>query len=199
MGAVDAFDYENFDRIVFNITIDPGSAVDVTLYPQFELGGTATPYEPYHGAEYTITPTSNPYTIPNDIRQVEGLNVVSVSEGDISVTGVQKNAAIKRIWDDMSMDLLFDGVTSADSPAVVDLANYKFVEIHHIMTVNEKTYPVNIRLSLDSYLSSASTIITPMHGSSINTFHTEEGTVSSVYAISAASSNMSNTKIYGIK
>ena len=72
---------------------------NVTIYPQLELGDTTTPYEPYHGAEYTITPTSNPYVIPNDIRQVDGLNVVSVSEGEISVTGARKNAAVKKIWD----------------------------------------------------------------------------------------------------
>lgn len=102
---------------------------NVTIYPQLELGDTTTPYEPYHGAEYTITPTSNPYVIPNDIRQVDGLNVVSVSEGEISVTGVQKNAAVKKIWDKMGMDLLFDGVTSADNPAVIDLANYNMIRI----------------------------------------------------------------------
>lgn len=182
------------------IQINKGNTEDnVTIYPQLELGDSATPYEPYHGSTTTITPDTNPYVLSNDIRQQDGLNVVSVSEGELSVVGVQKNAAIKRIWDDMSMDLLFDGVTSADAPAVVDLANYKFVEIHHIMTTSGKTYPTNIRLSLDSYLSSASTIITPIHGSSINTTHTEEGTVSSLYAISAAGSNMNNTKIYGIK
>ena len=76
---------------------------------QLELGDTATEYEPpitgreltvnVNGTEYTITPDSNPYTVPNDIRQQDGLNVVSVSEGEISVTGVRKNAAIKKIWD----------------------------------------------------------------------------------------------------
>lgn len=167
--------------------------------PQLETGSVATEYEPYNGADYTITPDSNPYIIPNDIRQQDGLNNISISEGELSVVGVQKNAAVKRIWDNMGMDLLFDGVTSADNPAVVDLANYKFIEIHHIMIANEKAYPSNIRLSLDNYLSSTSTIITQIHGSSINTIHTEEGMVSSLYAISAAGSNMNNTKIYGIK
>lgn len=176
---------------------------------QLEYGDTATAYEPpitgreltvnVNGTDYTIAPHTNPYTIPDDIRQQDGLNVVTVSEGELSVVGVRENASIKKIWDNMGMDLLFDGVTSADNPAVVDLANYKFVEIHHIMIANEQTYPSNIRLSLDNYLSSASTITTPIHGSSIRTTHTEEGTVSSLYAISAAGSNMNNTKIYGIK
>lgn len=103
------------------------SAKNVEL--QLEYGDTATDYEPYSGATYTITPDSNPYTVPNDIRQQDGLNNISVSEGEISVTGVRKNAAIKRIWDDMGMDLLFDGVTSADNPAVIDLANYNMIRI----------------------------------------------------------------------
>ena len=76
---------------------------------QLELGDTATEYEPpitgrdltvnVNGTEYTITPDSNPYVIPNDIRQQDGLNNISVSEGEISVTGVRKNAAVKKIWD----------------------------------------------------------------------------------------------------
>ena len=73
------------------------SAKNVEL--QLEYGDTATDYEPYHSSITTISPTSNPYTIPDSIGQQEGLNVVSVSEGEISVIGVQKNAAIKRIWD----------------------------------------------------------------------------------------------------
>lgn len=84
-----------------------GDAVEPIV--QLELGDTATAYEPpitgreltvnVNGTDYTITPDSNPYVIPNDIRQQEGLNVVSVSEGKISVTGVRKNAAAKKIWD----------------------------------------------------------------------------------------------------
>ena len=198
--ATFSIDNDKYIRIyVYSSGAYNSQTFDDVLYPQLEIGTAATEYEPYHGSATTITPTSNPYTIPNDIRQQEGLNNISVSEGEISVVGVRKNAALKKIWDETGMDLLFDGVTSANNPAVVDLANYKFVEICHTMTANEKTYPTNIRLSLDNYLSSASTITTPISNSTINTIHTEEGTVSSLYAISAAGSNMNNTKIYGIK
>ena len=69
---------------------------------QLELGDTATAYEPYHGSTTTITPDSNPYVIPNDIRQQDGLNTISVSEGEISVVGVRKNAALKRVWKEMN-------------------------------------------------------------------------------------------------
>ena len=83
----------------------------VVFRPQIELGDTATEYEPpitgreltvnVNGTDYTITPDSNPYTVPNDIRQLDGLNNISVSAGTLSVTGVRKNAAIKRIWDEI--------------------------------------------------------------------------------------------------
>lgn len=96
---------------------------------QLELGDTATAYEPYHGSTTTITPDSNPYTVPNDIRQQEGLNVVSVSEGELSVTGVRKNAAVKKIWDDMGMDLLFDGVTDENNPALIDIKDYSIIVV----------------------------------------------------------------------
>ena len=86
----------------FGIQINKGNIADnVTIYPQLEIGSTATPYEPYHGSVTTITPDSNPFIIPNDIRQQDGLNVVSVSEGKISVTGVRKNAASKKLWDEI--------------------------------------------------------------------------------------------------
>ena len=82
------------------IAIIAGTTVNNLVFrPQLELGSTATEYESYHGSTTTITPDSNPYTVPNDIRQLDGLNNISVSAGTLSVTGVRKNAAIKRIWD----------------------------------------------------------------------------------------------------
>ena len=84
---------------IYGLKSSIGQDANFTVYPQLELGDTATPYEPYHGAEYTITPDCNPYTVPNDIRQQDGLNNISVSAGTLSVTGVRKNAAIKRIWE----------------------------------------------------------------------------------------------------
>ena len=102
------------------------SAKNVEL--QLELGSTPTAYEPYHGAKHTITPTSNPYVIPNDIRQVDGLNNISVSEGEISVTGVRKNAAVKKIWDEIGMDLLFDGTVTTGTNCITDNVNgYNFL------------------------------------------------------------------------
>ncbi|MCI7768404.1 MAG: hypothetical protein MSJ26_10575 [Oscillospiraceae bacterium] len=100
IGEITQEDVEN-DRYLFVwVRIAAGYTCDnLIIYPQLEIGSTATPYEPYHGAEYTINPDSNPYVIPNGIRQQDGLNVVSVSAGELSVSGVRKNAAVKKIWD----------------------------------------------------------------------------------------------------
>ena len=85
------------------IAIIAGTTVNNLVFrPQLELGDTATAYEPYHGSTTAITPDSNPYVIPNDIRQQDGLNTISVSEGEISVVGVRKNAALKRVWKEMN-------------------------------------------------------------------------------------------------
>lgn len=111
-GSGATFTIDEPTAIVVRIYILTGKTADnVTFYPQLELGNTATAYEPpitgreltvnVNGTDYTITPDSNPYTVPNDIRQQDGLNVVSVSEGEISVTGVRKNAAVKKIWDEI--------------------------------------------------------------------------------------------------
>lgn len=83
-------------RIYKGITVE-----NLVFRPQLEIGTVATAYEPYHGSTNTIKPDSNPYVITNDIRQQDGLNVVSVSEGELSVMGVRKNAALKRIWDEI--------------------------------------------------------------------------------------------------
>lgn len=125
------------DYITFVLWVNKDVAISATnVQIQIELGDTATDYEPYHGASYTITPDSNPYTIPNDIRQQDGVNVVSVSAGELSVTGIRKNAAIKSIWDNMGMDLLFDGLAIGSSPAVgIDFSGYsKFVVSNYLNT-----------------------------------------------------------------
>lgn len=87
-------------RCTPSILIKKGQTVSNLIFrPQLELGGAATDYEMPSGTSYTITPDINPYVIPNDIRQQDGLNNISVSAGTLSVTGVRKNAAIKRIWE----------------------------------------------------------------------------------------------------
>lgn len=93
---------QNCKYIRWRYLFDNGASIDMLTNIQLELGDTATAYEPYHGSTTTITPDSNPYTVPNDIRQVDGLNTIIVSEGEISVVGVRKNAALKRVWKEMN-------------------------------------------------------------------------------------------------
>ena len=93
---------QNCKYIRWRYLFDNGASIDMLTNIQLELGDTATEYEPYHGSTTTITPDSNPYTIPNDIRQVDGLNNISVSAGTLSVIGVRKNAALKRVWKEMN-------------------------------------------------------------------------------------------------
>lgn len=67
---------------------------------QIEIGRSATKFEAYRDmVSYSITPDSNPYTIPNDIRQQDSLNNISVSAGELSVVGVKENLALKKVWD----------------------------------------------------------------------------------------------------
>lgn len=100
-GDGGTFSIENdINDFTFSLRINSGVTVDNLVFrPQLEIGSTPTAYEPSHGSTTTITPDTNPYTIPNDIRQQKGYNVISVSEGELSVTGVRKNAAVKKIWD----------------------------------------------------------------------------------------------------
>ena len=90
---------KNCKYIRWRYFFDNAASIDMLSEIQLELCDTATDYEPYSGATYTINPDGNPYAIPNDIRQLDGLNNISVSAGTLSVTGVWKNAAIKRIWE----------------------------------------------------------------------------------------------------
>ena len=72
---------------------------NVIIKPQLERGNMATVYEPYHGSTVTVTPDCVPYTVPNDIRQQEGTNNISVSDGTVNVIGVKHNTALKMAWD----------------------------------------------------------------------------------------------------
>ena len=93
---------QNCKYIRWRYCFDSAASIDMLTNIQLELGDTATEYEPYHGSTTTITPDSNPYTVPNDIRQQDGLNNISVSAGTLSVIGVRKNAALKRVWKEMN-------------------------------------------------------------------------------------------------
>ena len=104
------------DDYYVHIAIAAGTVCDnAVIKPQLERGAVATEYEPYSGSTITITPDSNPYTVPNDIRQQDGINNVSVSAGEVSVTGVKRNADVKKIWDNKAdlSDIQIDTVSDA--------------------------------------------------------------------------------------
>lgn len=105
------------------IRIRSGQTISNLIFrPQLELGDTATEFEPYHGAEYTITPDSNPYTVPIDIIQQDGLNVLSIADDSnptISVSGNKASEQLGTIFRtlDNKPVLLFDGTIPTSSSA----------------------------------------------------------------------------------
>ena len=122
-----SFTAKNGDYLVGSLWIKSGSVVNAeNVEIQLELGSTPTAYEPpitgreltlnINGTEIAVTPDSNPYTVPDDIRQQDGLNVVTASAGTLEVVGVRKNAAIKKIWDKL------DELTTAVIVSTADLS-----------------------------------------------------------------------------
>ena len=84
-----------------SIKICKGTTVDNLVFrPQLELGAAATDYEPYSGAEYKLTPDSNPYTVPTDIRQLEGRNTLYIADSgaQFAVTYEKTNPALSRVY-----------------------------------------------------------------------------------------------------
>ena len=95
-------------RYLFDTDQDDTSALTNI---QLEEGGAITSYElpitgreltlNVNGTEYKITPDSNPYTVPADIRQLEGKNTLYIADSGarLSVRYSKANAELKRIWD----------------------------------------------------------------------------------------------------
>ena len=84
-----------------SIKICKGTTVDNLVFrPQLELGTAATDYEPYSGAEYKLTPDSNPYTVPADIRQLEGRNTLYIADSgaQLAVTYTKADPALSRVY-----------------------------------------------------------------------------------------------------
>ena len=84
-----------------SIKICKGTTVDNLVFrPQLELGAAATDYEPYSGTEYKITTDSNPYTVPTDIRQLEGRNTLYTADSgaQFAVTYTKADPALSRVY-----------------------------------------------------------------------------------------------------
>ena len=201
----------------FSFSEDTECSVSILIYkdvtvenlvfrPQLELGSTATPYEPYHGSTTTITPDSNPYVIPNDIRQQDGLNIVSVSEGELSVTGVRKNAAVKKIWDKIGMDLLFDGTVTTGTNCITDNVNgYNFLYFYgNLSSVSGTSGNVTGSLVVPKTARAISAgqslvVTTGVTYITVNIINIESGVITFTVTPNDSSREIYEFKIYGIK
>lgn len=197
----------NYDSLGLSIFVEAGAVCDnIIIRPQIELGSTATPYEPYNGTEYNITPDINPYVIPKDIRQVEGLNNISVSAGEISVTGVRKNAALKKIWDKMGMDLLFDGTVTAGTNCITENVNgYNFLYFYgNLSSVSGESGNVTGSLVIPKTARAISAgqslvLTTGVIYITVNIINIDSGVITFTVTPSDSSREIYEFKVFGIK
>ena len=205
--ATFSIDTDKYIRIyVYSSGTYNSQTFDDVIYPQLEIGSVSTPYEPYHGSTSTITPDSNPYTIPNDIRQQDGLNVVSVSEGELSVTGVRKNAALKKLWDEMGMDLLFDGTVTTGTNCITDNVNgYNFLYFYgNLSSVSGTSGNVTGSLVVPKTARAISAgqslvVTTGVTYITVNIINIESGVITFTVTPNDSSREIYEFKIYGIK
>ena len=90
IGAGKTFVYSSSVIPRFKIRIAAGYTCDNVVFRPVLCSGAAVITK--------ITPDSAPFVVTDDIRQRDGVNTVSVSAGEVTVTGVRRNAAIGKIW-----------------------------------------------------------------------------------------------------
>ena len=92
LGAGKTFTYDaaSFGVARFKIRIAAGYTCDNLVFRPVLCAGTAVITK--------ITPDSSPFVVADDIRQRDGVNTVSVSAGNVAVTGARRNAALGKIW-----------------------------------------------------------------------------------------------------
>ena len=208
---------ESAEYFSINFWISSGTYLSDFKYAlQLEIGDTATAYEPpitgreltvnVNGTDYTIIPDSNPYTVPNDIRQQDGLNVVSVSEGEISVTGVRKNAAVKKIWDKIGMDLLFDGTVTAGTNCITENVNgYNFLYFYgNLSSVSGESGNVTGSLVIPKTARAISAgqslvVTTGVIYITVNIINIDSGVITFTVTPSDSSREIYEFKVFGIK
>lgn len=137
-------------RYLFDTDQDDTSALTNI---QLEEGDSTTSYEPpitgreltlnVNGTEYKLTPDSNPYTVPTDIRQLEGRNTLSITNDDatkLNVTGVASNKVVEKIWDEFEKfdDSAYTGnAKTLNGKSNSDFAVYQSVSDSNIDTITE--------------------------------------------------------------
>ena len=91
IGAGRTFVYSSSVTPRFKIRIATGYTCDNVVFRPVLCSGAAVITK--------ITPDGAPFVVTDDIRQQDGVNTVSVSAGNVAVTGIKRSAALKRIWD----------------------------------------------------------------------------------------------------
>ena len=102
IGSGMSFTLSEETNVQISIQIFQNAVLNNAVFkPQLELGAAATAYEPYSGAEYKITPDSNPYTVPTDIRQLEGRNTLYTADSgaQLAVIGCNKSPTLAHIYE----------------------------------------------------------------------------------------------------
>ena len=139
------FNSGGYNYAILTIASDDPNIDTIIKDAQLEYGTEPTAYVPpitgiemqlnVNGTDYSITPDTNPYTVPIDITQIDGKNVISIADDSqpvISVSANKKNSQLAKVYDEINKckpQLLFSGVASVDSPAVVDLSRYEMIKI----------------------------------------------------------------------
>lgn len=90
IGAGKTFVYSSAVTPRFKIRIAAGYTCNNLVFRPVLCAGTAVITK--------ITPDSAPFVVTDDIRQRDGVNTVSVSAGNVAVTGARRNAALGKIW-----------------------------------------------------------------------------------------------------
>lgn len=106
---------EDNTPISLGIRVVTGDTVDCTIYPYLNVAesGLTEYVSPIIGKEIildvygendsytkTFTPTESPFILTENLEQYEGTNTLMVSAGELSVTGVKKNSALKNVWEE---------------------------------------------------------------------------------------------------
>lgn len=104
---------EDNTPISLGIRVVTGDTVDCTIYPYLNRAesGLTEYVSPINGKEITLsvygendsytktfTPTESPFVLTENLEQYDGTNTLMVSAGEMSVTGVKENSALKNIW-----------------------------------------------------------------------------------------------------
>ena len=122
LSKIRTHEHQNFScissKIGVYITFVKGTAYDVMLYPQIELGSTATSYEPYH--EQTVT---LPYTL-NAIPVSSGGNVTIGGQEYVSdYFGVERGKLVR-----MCKELVIKNATFT-----ITIGTYSRIAIYNIL------------------------------------------------------------------